>query len=257
MEHSFLDQYSTGNSFIHRLDPRIKLISFVACVFFVVLTPATSFLSFMLYAALGLVFVQLSRLPVGFLMRRLLFVVSFACIIAAGIPFLTKGTIVDTFSFGPLRLTVTFEGLLIFWNVIIKSLLASLMMIMLTSTTRFPDVLKALEWFRCPRLITMILSFMYRYIFVLIDELMKMQQAKQARSVRGNRWFQVKALANMIGVLFIRAYERGERVYLAMCARGFDGSVKTAHQSQMRLSDICFLTIVSIFMFGIRVFGGA
>jgi cobalt/nickel transport system permease protein len=94
------------------------------------------------------------------------------------------------------------------------------------ATTRFSELLKAFEKLGCPKIITMIMSFMYRYIFVIEDELMKMKQAKESRSVGGSGFFHAKALANMLGTLFIRSYERAEAVYLAMCARGFDGDVK-------------------------------
>lgn len=97
-------------------------------------------------------------------------------------------------------------------------------MILLMTSTKFSDLIKALEKLKFPHLITMILSFMYRYIFVVLDELHKMKHAKEARQAgRSSKWFHTKVLANMIGVLFIRSYERAESVYLAMCSRGYDG----------------------------------
>ena len=110
-------------------------------------------------------------------------------------------------------------------NILIKSYLSILCLILLVTTTKFSELLRAFEKLGCPKIITMIMSFMYRYIFVIEDELMKMRQAKESRSVGGSRYFHAKALANMLGTLFIRSYERAEAVYLAMCARGFDGSV--------------------------------
>jgi cobalt/nickel transport system permease protein len=159
------------------------------------------------------------------------------------------------YSFGTLKLTVTYDGLMILWNVTVKAILSVLCTILLITTTRFSDLLKALEKLKCPRLFTMVLSFMYRYIFVIEDELMKMRQAKESRSVGGSRWFHTKVLANMLGVLFIRAYERGENVYLAMCSRGFDGQIRTMNDFRLKMTDFCFLFILISILTGIRIFG--
>jgi cobalt/nickel transport system permease protein len=96
---------------------------------------------------------------------------------------------------------------------------------------------------------------MYRYIFVVEDEWLKMQQAKEARSVGGSRWFHTRALANMIGILFVRAYERGEEVYLAMCSRGFDGKIKTMYDFRLRMKDLCFLVVIVGLLAGISLLG--
>ena len=102
---------------------------------------------------------------------------------------------------------------------------------------------------------TMILSFMYRYIYVLVDEMMRMKRAKDSRTVGGKRWFHVKALSHMVGVLFIRAYERGERVYLAMCSRGFSGQIKTLQDFKLNKTDFCFLLTMAMLLIAIRTIG--
>jgi cobalt/nickel transport system permease protein len=96
---------------------------------------------------------------------------------------------------------------------------------------------------------------MYRYIFVVQDELMKMHQAKQARTAGGSRRSHTRVLANMIGVLFMRTYERAELVYLAMCSRGFDGRVKTIGSFRLKMNDFCFLLIMIGVLTGIRILG--
>jgi cobalt/nickel transport system permease protein len=129
-------------------------------------------------------------------------------------------------------------------------------MILLAASTNFSKLLKAFEKLGIPKIITMILSFMYRYIFVVQDELMKMREAKESRSVGGSRWFHIKTLANMVGVLFIRTYERGESVYLAMCARGFDGSIKIIDSFQLKRRDFSFILVLVGLLIFIRLFGG-
>ena len=86
----------------------------------------------------------------------------------------------------------------------------------------------------------MILSFMYRYIFVLVDEVMRMKQARDSRNFGGRRLWQLRTIGNMIGTLFIRSYERGERVYAAMMARGFSGHTRTLENLSFRPADALF-----------------
>ena len=86
----------------------------------------------------------------------------------------------------------------------------------------------------------MILSFMYRYLFVLVDETMRMKQARDSRNFGGGRLWQIRTIGNMIGTLFIRSYERGERIYAAMVARGFDGQTQTLDCLNFRRADACF-----------------
>jgi cobalt/nickel transport system permease protein len=114
-------------------------------------------------------------------------------------------------------------------------------MLLLILSTNFLHLLKALEKLKAPAVFIMIVSFMYRYVFILQDEFMHMKQAKESRTVGGSRWFHVKTLANMAGVLFIRSYERAEEVYLAMLARGFDGKIKTIYDFKIKAKDVYFL----------------
>lgn len=254
MKHSFIDEYSNLDSPIHSLDPRAKIIGFVGFILFIIFTKPTSFLAFFLYAILLFALIYISRVPLKFVLKRSLTVIPFVLMIALFIPFLKKGEVAGGYSLGSLRLSVTYGGLIVFWNVLIKSYLSILSMILLISTTRFTVFLKALEKLKTPVIIVMILSFMYRYIFVIIDEFMQMKLAKEVRSVGGSKWLHTKALANMIGVLFLRSYEKGEAVYLAMCSRGFDGTVKTMDQLIIRKFDFLFLIILFSILTNIAIF---
>jgi cobalt/nickel transport system permease protein len=246
MKHAFLDEHSHIESLIHHLDPRIKIISFGVFVILIVMTGPASWLVFALYGALLSGLVLLSKVPVGYIFRRSLVVIPFVIMITLFIPFMKPGTTAGAYSLGPLSLSVTYEGLLIFWTVLIKAWFSLLCMILLTSTTSFPDLLKSLEKLKFPALMTMILSFMYRYAFVMEDEFMQMRQAKESRSVNREGWLNFRATANMIGVLFIRAYERAETVYLAMCSRGFNGHIRTLHRFQLTHRDFAFLAIMIV-----------
>lgn len=253
MEHSYLDEHSGKNSFIHRLEPRIKIISLFLYILFIILSPPNSFMAFLLYGLIIFILIVFSKLSFIFVFKRSLAIFPFLLAVAIFIPFIRGEKIVAEFSFLGFRLSASLEGLLIFCNILIKSYLSILCMILLIATTSFSSLLKAFEKLKFPALFIMIISFMYRYIFVLEDELMKMRMAKESRSIGGSRWFHLKALANMVGILFIRAYERAERVYLAMCSRGFDGEVKTIYDFKIERKDSCFLLSIITALTLIRI----
>ena len=114
---------------------------------------------------------------------------------------------------------------------------ATLAFILLTSTTPLPHLLLAMEKLKVPQALVMTTSFMYRYIFILEEEVMRMRQARDSRNFGGRRLWQIKVVGHMVGTLFIRAYERGERVYAAMLSRGFDGQVRALHCLALRRAD--------------------
>lgn len=252
MKHSFIDKYSNLKSPIHRIDPRVKIITFITFVLFVITTPPASFLSFSLYGAVLIVLIMLSKIPPSFIFKRSLIIIPFVLMVAIFIPFFKKGEVAGGYSFGTFKLTLTYDGLLIFWNVLIKSYLSCLCMLLISTTTKFSSLLQALEKMRFPKLIIMILSFMYRYIYVLADELMRMERAKASRTARRNKWQNTKASAHMIGSLFVRAYERGERVYLAMCSRGFTGEIKILEDFETNKRDFYFLVSIATLLIVIK-----
>jgi len=240
VKHSFLDQYSDRDSLIHRLDPRTKLLTSLLFILAVVLTPPGRWPVFALYFILVAALLILSRVPLLYVLKRSLVIMPFVVLIAVFIPFFREGEVAGSYNIWLWQLSVTYNGLQVFWNILAKAWLSILSLILLTSTTRFSQLLKGMEKLRLPGVMTMILSFMYRYIFVLIDEVMRMKQARDSRNFGGRRLWQLRTIGNMIGTLFIRSYERGERVYAAMMARGFNGHTRTLENLSFRLSDALF-----------------
>ena len=255
MKHDYIDKYSDIDSFLHRRDSRVKIISLAVFVLFIVLNNPESYISFALYGCLIAILILLSRIPFRHVFKRSISIVPFVLVIAVFIPFLKEGETVWELSIGRWRLTVTHEGLILFWNILIKAYLSTLCIILLMASTTFIRLLKALEDMKLPKIIVMIFSFMYRYIFVLQDELEKMKRAKESRSVSGGRWMQIRVLSNMLGVLFIKSYEKGESVYLAMCSRGFDGTIRTFERNRLAKTDALFMSVVFILLTCIRIFG--
>jgi cobalt/nickel transport system permease protein len=243
MKHSLIDEYSELDSLIHRLDPRTKLIASLAFVVAVVLTPITSWQAFISYFCVIAVSLALSKLPLSHVLKRSLVVFPFVLMITLFIPFLKQGEVAGSYNIWLWQVSVTYSGLLVLVNVVTKAWLCILSLILLSSTTRLADLLKGLKQLKVPQVIVLILSFMYRYIFVLADEVMRMKQARDSRNFGGRRLHQLKTVGNMIGTLFVRSYERGERVYAAMLARGFDGEVRTLRALSFSWADAYFSVV--------------
>ena len=134
---------------------------------------------------------------------------------------------------GPLRLTVSGEGLRIFTTIALKSWLSVQAALLLTFTTPFHDLLDALRELRLPRIMVAIIGFMYRYLAVLGDEAQRLMRARAARSAvveggsgGGSLAWRARVTGSMVGSLFLRSYERSERIYEAMLARGFEGTFR-------------------------------
>ena len=240
MKHSFIDQYSDLDSFIHRLDPRTKFITSLTFIVAVVLTPPSNWRVFAFYFCLIAALLVISKLPPLHVLKRSLVIFPFVLMIAIFIPFFKEGEVAGSYNIWLWQVSVTYSGLLILANVVVKAWLSILSLILLSSTTKLADLLKGLKQLGVPQVMILILSFMYRYIFVLVDEVMRMRQARDSRNFGGSRLHQLKTIGNMIGTLFIRSYERGERVYAAMLSRGFDGEVRTLHKLSFRQVDAYF-----------------
>lgn len=240
MKHSFLDRYSDLDSFIHRLDPRTKFIITLVFILAVIITPPTRWQVFALYLFFMATLLLLSKLPIFYVLKRSLIIMPFVLMIAIFIPFIKEGEVAGSYNIWLWEVSVTYAGLQVLWNVLVKAWLSILSLIWLTSTTKLPNLLKGLEQLGMPRVMVMILSFMYRYIFVVVDEVMRMRQARDGRDFGGKRLYQLRTIGNMIGTLFIRSYERGERVYAAMLARGFDGHSRTLDRLNFNQADAYF-----------------
>lgn len=211
MQHSYIDKYAGLDSFVHRIDAKAKIAIFSAFILLIALTGPAAYPYFILYGALLFFAALVSKVPFSFLFKRSLTVIPFVILIALFIPFI-KGE----------------EGVVLFWSIVIKSYLSVLFLILLTSTTKFTSLLKGFERLRVPKVFIMIISFMYRYIFLIVDEVQRMERAKESRSFANTGCLRaVRTLSNIAGVIFVRSYERAERVYIAMCSRGFDGEIKT------------------------------
>lgn len=248
MKHSFIDQYSGLDSFVHRLDPRTKIIASIAVILVILLTPPGSWEAFAIYLLILLGWVWMARLPFKYVLKRSLVILPFVVMIAIFIPFFKEGNEIWGWNVWAWHIGITYEGLAVLVNVIIKGWLSMLCLIVLTSSSKFADLLQGMYRLKVPLIFVQIISFMYRYIFVLIDQAMRMQMARDSRNFGVNRWVIFKTMGNMIGMLFIRSYERGERIYAAMLSRGYTGEFPATSRLRFRLTDACFATTLAMLL---------
>lgn len=255
MKHSFIDKYSDIESPLHKIDPRIKIITFFFFIIMIVFTNPYSYRAFVLYGWLLFFLILSSRIPPVYIFKRSLTIIPFVLFISLFLPFLKGSQIAGGYSIGSLSLSVSHSSIIILWNIFIKAYLSVICLILLSSSTRFTALLKGFEKIGMPLLITMILSFMYRYIYIFVDELMRMYYAKESRSYNRKMGQEILTLSRIIGVLFVRAYERGERVYYSMCARGFSGKIISEQILKFKKADFLFLTASTILISLIWIFG--
>jgi cobalt/nickel transport system permease protein len=176
---------------------------------------------------------SLAELSPGFVLKRSLVILPFT-LTAFTIIFATPGAQWGLWHLGPWTLTVTDAGVIRFASILARSLLAVSVAILLTATTPFADLLHAFRHLRLPGSLVGVLAFMYRYLFVLGEEVARLQRARQARSARPRQrtgvrrlLWQGRVVGGMVGQLFLRSLERGERVHQAMLARGYRGHIYT------------------------------
>ena len=208
-----------GHSAVHRLPPHCKVVALLAFVLCVVVTPATAYPAFAVYAAVLAAAIAVSRVPPGFIARRMVVETPFV-VFAVLLPFIATGAHTTV-----LGLSVSQHGLEAAIALLCKGTLGVVASLLLAATTEARDILAGLERLRLPRQLVEIMGFMIRYLDVATAELGRMRMARESRGfqARGPRAWPV--LARSAGALFIRSYERGERVHLAMLSRGYAGSL--------------------------------
>ncbi len=235
------DHYQRHQSWVHRLDPRVKVISAVAFIVANALLPDGAWLAFMLAWLLVVVLAISAEIPPWFVVKRSLLALPFM-LAAVTVIFTIPGDVVWQ---GPLGLTATDAGLERFFSILMRSWVSVQMAILLMATTPFPDVLHALRHLKVPAILVSIIAFMYRYIFVLADEVGRLLRGRAARSARlpnmaghgGTLRWRAGVAGSMVGQLFLRSFERSDRVYNAMLARGYRGELLTINPDVMRGSD--------------------
>lgn len=211
--------YSEAAGPLHRLPAHVKTLATFAFVIAVVATPREAFWAFGAHAAILVSTWLVSRVPVVFIAKRLVIETPFL-LFALALPFVARGERTQV-----LGIALSTEGLWAAWNIVTKATLGLAATLTLAATTPLPSIIRGLDRLHVPRVITSVASFMVRYLDLLADELHRMKIARLSRGYDPRWLWQARAVAATAGALFIRSYERGERVYLAMVSRGYSGAL--------------------------------
>jgi cobalt/nickel transport system permease protein len=208
-----------GHSRVHRAPAHLKIVALVAFMLLVVATPRDWYAVFALHAVALLSVVAASRVPPTYLAKRMVVEVPFV-VFALLVPFVATGPRTEVLGVG-----VSEPGLVAAGALLMKGTLGVLAALTLAATTEPADVLRGLQRLRMPDVLVQIMGFMIRYLEVVTSELGRMLVAMRSRGCDPRSPRHWPALARSLGALFVRSYERGERVHLAMLARGYTGTL--------------------------------
>lgn len=238
----YLDALSYQNTPIHRLDPRTKLLVTFAFIFTVISFPKHD-LSGLVPLLFFPVFLMIAgEIPAGFILKKIMIVSPFALFIGIFNPLLDRAPLLQVFG-----LPVS-GGWISFASVMTKFLLTISAGLLLIATTSFPGVCNALRRLGLPEVFVAQLMFLYRYIFVLMEETMKIVRARDIRSF-GNRGRDMKTFTSLVSMMFIRTMARSERIYQAMLSRGFSGNMVSTREQTLSPADFVFAVFaVAVFL---------
>jgi cobalt/nickel transport system permease protein len=240
MHHSYLDKYAREDSPLHRLDARIKLLLVFSVVIMVALahSPGLKFVTSMI--CLIILAALVARIPLDYLLLRS----------AVVLPFSGFAAISLAFTFGD-HLMLTPAGMHRAAALLLRSWIAVCFMILLINTTPFDRTLRALRSLKVPGIFLLLLSFLYRYLYLIWDEVERMQRARNLRYY-GGRWIQqTTLLGTLASALFLRSYERAERVQKAMICRGWTGEVVSGGAADLNRKDFIVLIVGGLLIIAI------
>ena len=236
---------------VHRLDPRAKIVGLVAITMIAGSAPFEAWPVFVACAAALAAVAAVAWVAPSEIWRRARFVLPLVLLAAVFVPLVREGG--AQYDLGPL--TVHEEGLETFAAVAAKATIGTVSAVLLGATTSFPSVLRGLEAMRVPRLFVLIAAFMYRYLFVIVEEVGRMRAALAARAYRPRHALHAAALGRVATAMFLRTYSRGERVYHAMLSRGYSGHMPQLVPLTLRRADAVFVVAVLALLLPIRVAG--
>lgn len=228
-----LDRLSYQDTVVHRLDGRAKVAAVILFVLTVVSYPKYEVAALMPFFLFPALLMALGDIPPAFLAKRILLVSPFAVFIGVFNPLLDRGVIVLSGIAVP-------AGWFSFASILVKFTLTISAALLLIATTSFAGVCRALRRIGFPALFVSQLLFLYRYLFVLLEESMRMARARDLRSF-GSRGAGPGSTARLIGNLLMRTIERAERIYNAMLSRGFQGELPTLADHRFSGADAAFL----------------
>jgi cobalt/nickel transport system permease protein len=242
-----LDRLSYQETCVHRLDPRAKVIATMLFLITVISFPKYEVVALAPFFLFPVLLMTIGEIPVRFIIKKIIVVSPFAIFIGIFNPLLDTGTAI-VISGIPIS-----AGWLSFLSILLKFALTISAALLLIATTSFPGVCHALRRLGFPSLFVSQLLFLYRYLFVLMEEVMRMTRARDMRSF-GMHGTGVKVFVRLFGILFLRTVDRAERIYYAMLSRGFQGDIPTIKRSRLSAADLTFMATTIAFLGVFRFF---
>lgn len=238
-----IEQESWKDSAIHNLDGRIKLIFTVLIIVYAVYTQ--DFLVLLLLEIYLLILLLFSKVSIGYFAKRVLMILPFGGFIAIFQPFIKPGIILYTL---PLGLSISYEGILFGALLITRLIVCLSAIVLLSSVTPLETIVNSMRKLGFPKEMSMILSMTVRYLFVFFDELDNIRKAQKSRSF--NIWnkktsylWRLKQIGYTVMMLFLKAFEKGEKVYYSMLARGYVGEA-TSYRKENPINHIDYSIII-------------
>jgi cobalt/nickel transport system permease protein len=246
MHHHYIDRFAQGDSPVHHLDARAKLLAATAYLAVLISFHRYQVAPLAPMAILPLAAIWMGRIPLWFALRRLLVLSPLIVTLCAFSPFYDRAP--QAVAWGPWQFSIS-GGWLAAGNVAAKFALGILALTALTCTTPFSLLLEAMRNMRLPRMLTMQLSLLYRYLFVLIDEAMRLRLGRDFRGAAlAPLPRRLAATGGVVGALFLRTLERSQRVHLAMRARGFTGDPRHLRRLRWGGADTAMLIVVGAYL---------
>lgn len=235
MHHVVLERWSRGNSLLHSRDPRVKIVATLTFLVAVATTSSIEPVVGAAYALLMLIGARIAHLPWrGFLLRG-----------AVVLPFTGTFVLVSLVAGDSERALA----------LLVKSYLSALAVLLLVGTTPMPRLLHGLERLGTPRMLVLVVQFLYRYLFVISEQGQHMRLAAQCRGGGSSRQqrSRFRAAAGALAVLFGKSYERAEAVHQAMLARGFQQRLVLLSSLRLTVPDVAFLVIAVALPLALRL----
>jgi cobalt/nickel transport system permease protein len=229
-----LDLMARGITWIHRLDPRAKLITTLVFIVTVVSVDKYTIAQLIPFALYPVALISLANLPAGYFLKKICLVAPFAVLIGMFNPLIDRTVLVYIGSLGISGGWISFGSIMLRFGLTVGTALV------LIGITSFSGLCLALEKLRVPRVFVVQLLFLYRYLFVLLDEAVRMSRARTLRTL-DTAGPNLKTFGSMVGHLLLRATSRAERIHLAMLCRAFDGHIRLMKATTITMRDIFFV----------------
>jgi cobalt/nickel transport system permease protein len=242
-----MDRLSRQDTMVHRLDGRAKLLTtliFIVTVVSFKRYEVSALFPFLIYPV---ALCALGDIPLSFLARKIALIAPFAVLIGVFNPMIDRQVIT---TLGSLEISggwVSLASILVRFTLTVGAALT------LVAVTGFNEVCAALEKLGAPRIFVVQLMFLYRYLFVLVDESIRMVRARALRAFNG-KGTGLRTFGSLVGHLLLRTLDRAQRIHMAMSCRGFSGEIRVFRPGSFGLGDAAFVLGWSVFFIGARLF---